>query len=171
VKSTVKAKSSEITVTVIMPVTGFPRVMYFNRFEHVRLENGALVTFGLVDDSGFLLDSFACFFSKAALVKNTDSLTRFWHRVSRGEPRNAPPAWKAVPAKTGVAVADVIGAYFTEGEGEIVLASLAIGPAFLAAKGSTIREKEINPDPVALLRSPIDAQLSLLQALFIEGNT
>jgi hypothetical protein len=151
---------AEVKIKLSVPVVGYRRRMFFNRFALQRIDGHLLACFGLVDDSSFLRDSYACMLTKQVLRESKESLGNYLGRI--GVPKTSPSAWSPPPTPVTTDVATVINMGYTE-EAEIVLGAFAIGPAVQQVKGA---DKEIPVDGVACLRCDVETQRQFLAALY-----
>ena len=136
----------EAKISISISPTGYRRRMLFNRFYLQKIDQHILAHFGLVDDSGFLRDSYAISLTKQTLEDSKASLTSFLAKV--GAPTTALPVWAPPPMSAGTELANIINVGVST-DAEIIFSSFAIGPALAKAKET---QKPIDIDPIALLR-------------------
>jgi len=154
----------EVKIKLSVPVTGYPRRMFFNRFAIQWIGGHALTYFALVDGSGILRDIYACMFSRQTLKESKESLGGYLGRI--GSPKGAPAPWSPPSQPMATDVATVINMGYTE-DAEIVLGIFAVVPAIQQAK---LADKEIQVDGVACLRCDLELQRQLVAALYAKDK-
>lgn len=166
--STVPARrimsKGEARVRVTVPVTGYRRRMFFNRFAIQWLEGHALAHFALVDGAGNVRDSYACVLSRQTLKECWDGLGKYFTRI--GAPRSPGVEWLP-PTQAQTDLANFIFMGHSE-EAEIVLSAFATGPAAQRVKD---KDEEIIMDAVAWLRCDLEIQRQFLAVLLEKIQT
>lgn len=158
-----KTEQKEIKLEIRLPKSGFPKTMFFNRFKVERDEGFRVVHFGLVSNSGVILDRYSCVFPRQTLDHNQKPLIEYLGRV--GQPaQKAPPTWQ-VPAAEVVNVVDIVSMAIREDLAETGLFAFSLVAAS-AFKGATVEPLEAQP--LVLLRSNPETQKQLLVALYEE---
>jgi hypothetical protein len=150
----------EHKIAVAVQATGFKRTMYFNRFSLEKVGRHTLAHFGLIDESGVLRDHYGCILPEQALKDSRAGLTNYLEKVGGATTEKTP--WNPPTGHLRLDVANVITVAQTD-VGEIILSSIAVGPAIQKTKESP---KPIEADPVALLISEPDLQRLLITELY-----
>lgn len=147
-----------------LPQTGFPKVMYFNRFRIEREERLCLVQFGLVSASA-LLDSYSCVLPSEMLAHHQKSLLEYLNLTGRAA--TCPTPWKGAALEKQVEVADVVVMSF---RGEMAETCFYVF-SFCAASRLAQKGTEANSmpaQPLALLRCATEFQKQLIVGLYEE---
>ena len=156
-----KPEQQAVTINVAMPVNGYRRRMFFNRFYLENIGEHVLAHFGLIDNSGFLRDVFLCALTKQSLADNKPGLTSLLTKV--GGPQNVAPKWGGVSSsQTGVEMANVMNVVMSV-DGELLLASFPITPAMAQSKNSNA---PVQIDGVAILRTDPDLLKQFIAELY-----
>ncbi len=148
----------EVKIRVSVPITGYRRRMFFNRFAIQWLDGHALAHFALVDGAGNVRDSYACVLSRQTLKESREGLGKYFARI--GAPKNARVEWLP-PSQVPTDMANFVFMGHGE-EAEIVLTAFAAGPAVQRAKD---KDEDIGMDAVAWLRCELETQRQFLAAL------
>ncbi|HPC60281.1 MAG TPA: hypothetical protein PKX23_06455 [Verrucomicrobiota bacterium] len=154
----------ELKIRVTVPVTGYQRRMFFNRFAIQWLDGHALTHFALVDRAGNVRDSYACMLSRQTLKECRDGLGKYFVRI--GAPKNPGVEWLP-PTPTQTDMANFVSMAHSE-EAEIVLSAFAVGPAVHRVKD---KDEAISMDAVAWLRCDLETQRQFLAALLEKTGT
>jgi hypothetical protein len=152
------AEHQEAKLEVELPLFGFQRSMYFNRFRVDRQSDFCLVEFGLLAASG-LLSSFSCVISPVALMNNRDSLLAYLDRI--GRPTTSVPMWIGAPLGNDPQVVDILTMAAHSTEAETCL--------FLFSHSSARRLGSGKPLPaqaLVILRSSVELQKHLVEQLY-----
>lgn len=148
-------------MTVGLPHTGFPKVMYFNRL-HLEWSAGlCLVEFGLVLNSG-LLDSYSTVITKETAATNQASLLEYLGRIGTS-PGDGGQDWKgAGTLPRRIEAVDLITMAHRAETAETGLFVFSVA-GMTAGAGS---RPAITGQPLALLRSSVDLQRRLITGLY-----
>lgn len=149
----------EHKIAIAVQPTGFKRSMYFNRFALEPLGRHTLAHFGLIDESGVLRDNYSCFFPEHTLKESRPALMGYLEKVGGATIQKIP--WNPPSGQLRMDVVNVITVGQTD-VGEILLSSLAIGPAIGRSKDG----KPIDADPIALLISEPEVQRLFITELY-----
>lgn len=155
-----KVEESAHQIKITVGPTGFERRMFFNRFSVLRIDEHAVVYFGLVDDSGVLRDCYACTLTKQTLNDNKASLTGLLAKI--GAPKASGPKWVPPQHPMPTDLASVINAGVSI-DAELLLFGFAIGPAVAKTKETS---KPIEIDGIAMLRCSPELLKLLIAELY-----
>jgi hypothetical protein len=155
---------AEHKIGVTVQATGFKRTMYFNRFALEKVGRHTLAHFGLIDDSGVLKDHYSCILPEQTLKDSRAGLTSYLEKV--GGPATERTPWNPPAGHLRPDVANIINVVQTD-IGEIILSSVAIGPAIQKTKDTG---KPIDADPIALLISEPDLQRLFITELYASST-
>ena len=139
--------------------------MFFNRVQVEREDGFCLVHFGLVSKSGLLLDSYSCVLPQQTLVQNQKSLLEYLGRIGQSEQKN-PQSWPGGKAGSNTDIADIINMSFRDDTAETCLFVYSMTAA--ARQGRSSATDTVEAQPLVLLRSPVDMQKQLIEALYAE---
>jgi hypothetical protein len=149
----------EHKIAVAVQPTGFKRTMYFNRFALEAIGRHMLAHFGLIDESGVLRDHYSCMIPEHTLKESRPGLVGYLEKVGAASSQKAP--WNPPAGQLRMDVVNLINMGQTD-VGEIVLSSIAIGPAIAKSKDG----KPIDADPIALLICEPDIQRLFITELY-----
>jgi hypothetical protein len=149
----------EHKISVAVQATGFKRSMYFNRFSFEPLGRHTLAHFGLIDESGVLRDHYSCMFPEHTLKDSRQGLVDYLAKV--GAAATQKTLWNPPTGQLRMDVVNVINMGQTD-VGEIILSSVAVGPAIGRSKDG----KPIDAEPVALLICEPEIQRLLITELY-----
>ena len=139
--------------------------MFFNRLQVEREDGFCLVHFGLVSKSGILLDSYSCVLPQQALVQNQKSLLEYLARIGQPKQKN-PQSWQGGKAGANTDVADIISMAFRDDTAETCLCVFSMMAATRQRRSSA--SDTLEAQPLVLLRSPVEMQKQLIEALYAE---
>jgi hypothetical protein len=149
----------EHKIAIAIQPTGFRRTMYFNRFALEALGRHTLTHFGLIDESGVLRDHYSCVFPERTLKDSRSGLTSYLEKVGAATTQKTP--WNPPAGQLRMDVVNVINMGQTD-VGEIILSSVAIGPAITKSKEG----KPIDAEPIALLICEPETQRLFITELY-----
>jgi hypothetical protein len=149
-------------VNVKIPRSGFPRSMFFNRFRVEKMDGVVLLYFGLHVPSVGLADHYCCVISEAAVLSQRDSYMSYLEKIGRAK-EPATPWQSSTQGKTEIA--DTINMAHGQGIGEIILALFSQWGLNMTGREKA-PDPSIDAQPVALLRSDIEVQRQLIEALY-----
>ena len=153
-----------VSMEVEFPSAGFTRSMFFNRFSIEKLGVHTLSHFGLVSESGVLIDSYICFFSKQAIDKNQNRMIRYLENIGRTTVSSVAP-WPGVSTTPQrIDIVDLIHASSGE-EAELCFANLAIGPNL--RRGKTTKAA-VSAQAITILRSDLETHKLWIDQLYRE---
>ena len=143
------------------PRHGYRRLMPFNRLFVERIDSLVVLHFGLLNNSGQLLDRYSTGIYQLELDGQKESLMDYLGKVgSLGDP---PPVWQPPPSQSPVEVFNHIGVTSNLHVAETSLNNVAVRVVneLRRTTGGTIPI-----DPIALLRSTQEIQKHLIKELF-----
>lgn len=140
------------------PKSGYRRSMPFNRFQIERVDNLIISHFGLVSNSGLLLDRYSCAIFALELEYNKDSLMDYLGKV--GTLADPPPVWQAHSVQLPVELFNQINVTSNPQLAETTLHNVT-ARAIAESTGSSIQF-----EGVALLRSGLSLQAHWIRALY-----
>ena len=139
--------------------------MFFNRLE-VKRENGFfLVHFGLLSNASSLLDSYSCILPQQALVQNQKSLLEYLERIGLPKEKN-PQSWEIEKSRGKIDVADIVNMAFHDKMAETCLCVFSMTAATWHRPESS--SDTLEAQPLVLLRSAVEMQKQLIEALYAE---
>lgn len=155
-------QAKEIKVEIRLPSGGYPKTMFFNRLRVDQEEGFHTVHFGLVSSSA-LLDSYRCVLPERTLVQNQKALIDYLNRIGHPEPK-AIQSWAGDPARAKADVVDIISMAFRDSMAETCF---CVFPLTAAARARRVTANSfVEAQPLALLRSSVEMQKQLIEALY-----
>ena len=156
-------EKKEKSLEVVVPESGYPRTMYFNRYRVERHSVFSLVYFGLVSESGVIVDSYCCAFTHDALEANKKALMEYLGKL--GVPKDTLPTWSNSSGIANSGIADIIGMTYTGNFAETQLALYSRNAVFRASQEKQSKAS-VQGQAVALLRSEKEIQAHLIKAMY-----
>jgi hypothetical protein len=143
----------------------YPRSMFANR---VSVEQGtgfSVAHFGLVTESGVLLDRFSCVFTGRSLAENRENLVAYSDRI--GEAKKALSPWVPPPPAGPVPIVDFMHAshFGATGEAEMCFCNIAHGPSADALRNGELKGT-VPVSGLIIIRCEFDLQKGFLEALY-----
>jgi hypothetical protein len=151
---------------IVLPTTGFRRLMLFNRFAVERDMGFVIIHFGLVNKQNFLLDSYGSAISEADLLSQRKNCMDYLG--GQGAMGEQPASWQP-PSEERVEVANHITMAHQGQIAETVLFSISLWSAIMELK-KVKAERNLGVEAVALLRSPLAVQQHLIRLLFAKSD-
>jgi hypothetical protein len=161
-----KATAAKREISVDLPETGFPVVLFFNKFGIERLESHFLVHFGLLTNEGDVIDSHSMLMTKAFVVNNREDWSNYLGQI--GEPPDRSPDLTWRPARSRIKEVQIINALRVARIGpDAELRSYYVSMASIIdeQKGLRLSKETIKAQPIALLQTTVEQQQLLLLAL------
>jgi hypothetical protein len=143
------------------PRSGYKRLMPFNRFAVERIDSLVIIHFGLVNNSGLLLDRYSIGIFQVELDALKENLMDYLGKTgSLAEP---PPTWQPPSGINQVEVFNHVGVTSNPDVAETSLNNLVVR-GLHEARQTTGGAVPI--DPVVLLRSTLEVQKHLIRELY-----
>jgi hypothetical protein len=139
--------------------------MFANRLHLERTSAYNLVSFGFVNESGALLDSYACVLTHRAVDLAKQSLVQYLGRLPKLAPI-ATPSWLPSVLNRQHDAVDFIHMSHLEKDAEICFAGVAHGPTLDALRGKEISDS-IDATAIILIRCPVDLQRNFIEQLYV----
>jgi len=159
------SKNKEVRVDVKIPRSGYPKVMFFNRFRVEKAEGFRVLHFGLVVESAGILDYYCCVIAESTLTQSRENLLGYLGKI--GPAAAATPAiWQTAPPSKKADVADIVNMARRGDEAEVVLSVFSIWALTLASRES--EQSEIEAQPLALLRCEPELQRQFIGAMYAD---
>lgn len=150
-------------IPVDMPASGFPVVLYFNRFGIEDLGGPILVHFGFVSIAGEVLGAYSTLLTRTFLVANRSTWLEYLGKIGSSPEKPLDLSWRPPVSKiAGVEFVNVvrIGKSGTDAELRLYCVSMI---AVIDRQGTT--SGELPAQPLALLQTTLEQQQLLLLAL------
>jgi hypothetical protein len=163
-----RSDQKETRVQFRLPVTDYPKTMFFNQVRVEQEEGFCLVHFGLVSGAGMPLDYYSCVLDSQTLENNKKSLLDYVGKVGRA-PGKTRAAWQGLPMAMQVPlpgkgrdVVDIVAVSCRNNMAETCLC----GFSYIGAAGPKPATEPLAAQPVALLRSRVETQVHWLIELY-----
>ena len=157
--------TKEVSINVRMPQSGFPKLMYFNRFKIEKDDIFATIYFGFASKSAVLIDQLVIVMPLDALKHQQSNLLQYREKALARSSTVRQPEWQPVPSiNMGSQLGDLINMSSGGKMAETSFCALSTHAAIEKSRsGSSV---PLRAQPVALLRSSFDLQLSLIEELY-----
>ena len=124
-----------------------------------------MVHFGLVSKSGLLLDSYSCVLPQQTLIQNQKSLLEYLGKIGQSK-QKSPHSWQGGKAGANTDVADIVSMAFRDDMAETCLCVFSMTAATRQRRSAS--GDSLAAQPLVLLRSSVDMQKQLIEALYVE---
>jgi len=164
-----KEKVKTVNIPVDTPASGFPMVMYCNRFglEDVPNADGAVLAhFGFVSTAGEVLSSYSGVLSKTILTANESEWENYLGKVGTAPEKPLDVSWRPPFSKIErVAPINALRVGRTGQDAELRLYTVSTVAVIEKSKDHTGQDKPVPAQPLILLQTSLELQQLFLLAL------
>ena len=137
--------------------------MYFNRFQAEREKDFMILHFGLVSETGMLLDQCHILIHRQAVERHKVSLITYLGQI--GQPKESPTKpWQSRMATDRPELVDGVSMAYSGDLSETAFWFFSMHAASVRARMKTA--EPVTAQPVVLLRSPLETQRQLIATMY-----
>lgn len=156
----------ELALSFTVPLAGYRRSMYFNRFSVEAVDAQLLLDFALLDASGFLRDGYSCSISRADLDRTRENNLKYLEGVGIADPGKL-SSWRPPTERRQVDAVLVFHFSRINDSAEIAISTFATRPLIERSnKSSESQQDPIAGDHLMLLMCDLHVQLHLIGCLY-----